>query len=270
MHDKHTIRKIELFIICVFLIVIAIFIPKRIFLGVKNITVPEKDMTYHDNVQNNLKIDTSKITAKAFVIFDVNSDKSIVSFHGEEKMPLASVSKLMTGYIAQRDCNDQVKSYIKEMLITSSNTLAEQIAENCPNREDFLKSMNKTAKDLGLDMTFLNASGLDINNETETSNWGSPRSAAKLLAVFQKEYPQVLEGTTYSNYEGLKNTNTYASNWPFLLGSKTGFTDTAGGNLATIFEPVFGHKICIVVFASSKENRFTDVYSLYKNYLKSL
>ena len=57
-----------------------------------------------------------------------------------------------------------------------------------------------------------------------------PLDVAKLINKLYLEYPKILESTSYSVWQGVQNTNNHASNWPFLLGSKTGYTDVAHGN----------------------------------------
>jgi D-alanyl-D-alanine carboxypeptidase len=47
-----------------------------------------------------------------------------------------------------------------------------------------------------------------------------------------------------------------------LLGSKTGLTDLAGGNLAVVFDAGFDHPVGVVVLGSSEKGRFEDVEKL--------
>jgi len=49
-----------------------------------------------------------------------------------------------------------------------------------------------------------------------------------------------------------------------LVGSKTGYTDLAGGNLLVIVEYPIGHPLGIVVLGSSAEGRFLDVKKILK------
>jgi D-alanyl-D-alanine carboxypeptidase len=44
--------------------------------------------------------------------------------------------------------------------------------------------------------------------------------------------------------------------------SKTGFTDTAKGNLATVINFAPGETYLVIVLQSSKEGRFTDIQKL--------
>ena len=79
-----------------------------------------------------------------------------------------------------------------------------------------------------------------------------------------------MEGTTearasvtgrYGSLLTATNTNDYIS-IPGLIGSKTGFTDLAGGNLAVIYDAGLNHLIAVVVLNSSRQGRFSDVEAL--------
>lgn len=264
-----TIKTWLLFFISILLGVVLFSIPFLFPKEIKPLILPEPPGS-HFSLPSAIHISQDSINGKAYIIYDTDTNTVLAGENIDQILPLASITKLMTALVDKRDCNDLARSYINEMLITSSNSLADKIAETCPNTEDFINRMNATARDLGLSMTFLNPSGLDINDETEPSNLGSALSVAKFIGYLYRTYPDVVEHTVYSDFHGLRNTNYYASNWPFLLASKTGFTDMAGGNLAILFEPVIGHKIAIVVLGSTGELRFKDVYTLLQAYLKSL
>ena len=209
------------------------------------------------------------IVADSYVVYDLVNNK-IIEGRNENKMyALASVTKLMTAYVANMDCKDALKKELDSLLIASDNNAADYIAANCPNSEDFVKSMNNYAVKNNLKLTFVNPSGLDIKEETEASNFGDAVSVAKLLDLLYKKDRKILSHTTRDTYGEIKNTNTFADNLPFLIGSKTGYTDLAGGNLATIYEPLPGSRIAIVVLSSTKEARFQDTFYLLKSYLEN-
>lgn len=253
---------------------IFIMLPHRIYLGIKNIT-PGNDISIQENTLPK-EYPYNDIVAPSYIIYD-NTNKKIIIEKDNTQRPLASVTKLMTALIALGNCQDIVnfdgkemkkEAAVEEMLVESSNEIAEAIANICPNTDDFVGNMNLASRDMGLGMSFANPSGLDQNNETESSAFGSPLDVAILINKLYMQYPKILEATSYSIFNGVKNTNTYASNWPFLLGSKTGFTDVAHGNLAILFEPIPNKRISIVVLGSTKEDRFTDVQKLMNWYLK--
>lgn len=251
-----------------------IFLPERVYLGIRELKF--KDDVSVDNVEEIQNYPYNDLLAPSYVIYD-NTDKKLIASKDNTKRPLASVTKLMTALVAMRSCKDQItisdktmnkQTAVEMMLVESSNEIAEAIAAVCPNTEDFVQNMNRVSKDSGLDLTFRNPSGLDENNETEASAFGSPLDVAKLINKLYLEYPKILESTSYSVWQGVQNTNNHASNWPFLLGSKTGYTDVAHGNLAIIIEPSPNKRISIVVLGSTKEDRFTDVQKLMNWYLK--
>ncbi len=229
----------------------------------------ENTREQESNIISKIEIDTSKIVAKSYVIYDLKNEKVIAGLNENKKYALASVSKLMTTYVALKICRDDLKLELDKILIESDNVAADNVAENCPNFSEFIEKMNYYTKLLNLNMTFKNPSGLDENDETVASNFGDAVSVAKLINILQKENPKLLFHTTNNYYKNYKNTNEYAETYPFLIGSKTGYTDMAGGNLATIFEIGSGEKISIVVLSSTKEGRFEDVKYLLKKYLEA-
>jgi D-alanyl-D-alanine carboxypeptidase len=175
----------------------------------------------------------------------------------------------MTAYVALNYCNDKLKHELDKVLIASDNNKAEFIANNCPNYEEFIKNMNYTARRNDLNMSFINPSGLDINDETEASNYGSAIAVAKLINLVYEKNSNILSHTTKDKYDGIENTNSNVDSIPFLIGSKTGFTDVAGGNLATIYEVGSELRFAIVVLGSTKEGRFIDTQTLFNQYLKN-
>jgi D-alanyl-D-alanine carboxypeptidase (penicillin-binding protein 5/6) len=172
----------------------------------------------------------------------------------------------MTAYTALSYCNDNLKLELDKILIASDNESADYVASNCPNYQEFVDNMNYLAKKNNLDMTFINPSGLDINDETEASNYGTAVSVANLINLLYEKNPNILNHTTKNSYAGIQNTNIKVTSTPFLTGSKTGYTDMAGGNLVTIYEVGPESRFVIVVLGSTKEKRFTDT-QLLLNYL---
>ena len=240
-------------------------LPDRIYLGINDIDISQDIVLDGDTTLKSYPY--NDILAGSYIIYD-NTAKKILIQKDNTAKPLASVTKLMTALVSMRYCQDTVNFEDKEikkadavemMLVESSNEIAEALANICPNRQDFIDNM-----------TFVNPSGLDENNETESSAFGSPLDVAILINRLYLDYPTILESTSFSIFNGIKNTNNYASNWPFLLGSKTGYTDIAHGNLAILFEPIPNKRISIVVLGSTKEDRFTDVQKLMNWYLKRL
>lgn len=236
----------------------------------------EKDHITKNNT--NIKIEKvfkkEDILARSYVIYDLTNKKLIIGEKENEKVPLASITKLMTAYVALENCNDILKLELDRLLIASNNESSDYIADNCPNSTEFIKKMNEIAKKNDLNMSYINPSGLDIDEDLEkeiemtASNYGSAMSVVKLINLFYDKNPEILSHTTRSMFSGIKNTNEIVEKIPFLIGSKTGFTDMAGGNLVTIYEVTKEERFAIVVLGSTKEGRYKDTELLLNYYLK--
>jgi D-alanyl-D-alanine carboxypeptidase len=60
-----------------------------------------------------------------------------------------------------------------------------------------------------------------------------------------------------------KNTNITINDMPSIIASKTGYTDSAGGNLITAFDAGLGSPIVIAVLGSTNQDtRFQDMLQL--------
>jgi D-alanyl-D-alanine carboxypeptidase (penicillin-binding protein 5/6) len=177
------------------------------------------------------------------------------------------------------------------MLITSSNDAAQALAaaaghrlrgtgtplvelsegQEAAARLRFVEQMNAHTDELSLINTrFRNATGLDLS-PSEPGSEGTVRDVARLVEALMREHPDLLlatrePGKTLTTRSGFtheaENTNANVDDVPGLIGSKTGFTDLAGGNLAVAVDADLAHPLIIVVLGSSIEERFTDVAEL--------
>ncbi len=133
--------------------------------------------------------------------------------------------------------------------------------------------MNTEAVTLQLNRThFANPTGLDLSN-SESGAYGSAKDIASLMAYILKTRPEILQATTEPMIEPssaqavshrAKNTNPITRDIPGLIASKTGFTDTALGNLAIAFDRGLNQPVIVVVLGSNPDDRFTDVLNLVK------
>ena len=237
-----------------------------------------------------------EIQAGAYVVYDILNDNIIYGHNENEKMPLASLTKIMTAVtslslvdkntiinINKKDIDGNydlglkknqswhLGELLKYTLVFSSNDGALAITNNLGGEKNFIEMMNKEAKDLHLDLIFNNPAGLDEGNIL--GGVGSAYNIAKLISFANKIMPEILDSTTHTRVNvmssfgiinGIPNTNQNVNNIVGLLSSKTGFTDLAGGNLVITFDLSLGHPIAIVVLNSTKEGRFTDAYKLYE------
>jgi len=163
-------------------------------------------------------------------------------------------------------------------LISSSNDAAYALAasvgallgNNDPTAQ-FIRGMNIRADELGLEtLEFWNTTGLDLSL-TEPGAVGSARDISFLMEYIITKYPEIITPTqqsatrvynTAGEYHEVENTNEIALEIPNLIGSKTGFTDLAGGNLTIAFDVGLNHPIIITVLGSTRNERFTDVLTL--------
>lgn len=166
----------------------------------------------------------------------------------------------------------------KLALISSSNDAAYQLGasvgaalgERDPMTQ-FVTGMNIRAEELDLySMQFYNTTGLDVS-VSEPGAVGSARDVSFLMEYIILNYPEILAPTTNSAarvyntdgaYHEVFNTNDLVGDIPNLLGSKTGFTDLAGGNLTIAFDAGLNRPIIITVLGSTRDGRFTDVETL--------
>lgn len=164
------------------------------------------------------------------------------------------------------------------VLISSSNDGAFALAAAAGNAllpnsgaTSFVTAMNVRAKEIGLLETyFKNPTGLDIS-EQEGGAYGSARDVAFLMEYILRNEPDILtytkeeEAHVYDQAGTLhdaENTNYFVDQIPGLIGSKTGYTDLAGGNLVIAFNAGLDRPIVVVVLGSTQHDRFTDTLKL--------
>lgn len=150
-------------------------------------------------------------------------------------------------------------------------TAAGALLDQSEPTRTFVEAMNIRADELKLTQTyFRNPTGLDIS-ETEAGAYGSARDIAFLMEHMLTETPELLEATTESDstyynaagaYHEAENTNYTVNEIPGILGSKTGYTTLAGGNLVVAFDAGLNRPVIVVVLGSSYNGRFDDVLSL--------
>lgn len=163
-------------------------------------------------------------------------------------------------------------------LIASSNdaafSLANAVGQELGDRDptaQFVAAMNIRADELGLGtLDFSNPTGLD-RSAVEAGAYGSAREVSFLVEYILETYPNLLAATTETSdriynatgeYHEAANTNALIADIPNLLGSKTGYTDLAGGNLTVAFDAGFDRPVIVTVLGSTRSARFADVATL--------
>ena len=237
---------------------------------------------------------TVALSAKSAYVFDLKKQKVLFAKNADETLPLASIAKMMTALVAsQLLAPDAVVTIDKTALAqegdsglmlgekwrfdqlldftlaVSSNDGAVAIAEaTSPN---FVEKMNEKAQSLNLNsMHFFNATGLD-ESLTQSGAYASARDLAKLFEYILKTHPEIFTATTYDKFtlyslDNIKhvaiNTDADVDKIPNIIGSKTGYTDLAGGNLAIVYDASVNYPIIVVVLGSTYYDRFTDIADL--------
>lgn len=139
------------------------------------------------------------------------------------------------------------------------------------NKKLFIEKMNEKARAIGLENTyFTNESGLDVESLTSGA-YGSARDMAMLFEYVLRKHPELFTPTTYAHLDlksesnivhHVTNTNEEVARIAGIIGSKTGYTDLAGGNLVVIVDIGINHPVVIAALASTRDGRFSDVGAL--------
>jgi D-alanyl-D-alanine carboxypeptidase len=248
------------------------------------------------------KLANIPVTAKAYIVYDVTDKRVIVAKNEQQVLPLASVSKVMTALTAHRmaDLDTRVTvgkdakldggyglglkenqswrldELLKYSLIFSSNSGMYAVASHF-GIQSFIARMNVEASKIGSTLQFTNPAGLDLKGQV--GGVGSAYDVALMMTQARKEIPQLLDATTHrritvrtekESLSGIPNTNQDIVAITGAEGSKTGYTDLAGGNLALVFDVALGHPMVLVVLGSTRTDRFTDAETIYKALLASM
>lgn len=242
-----------------------------------------------------------EVHAKAYVVYDLVDKKVLASKNADTPLPLASLSKMMTTFTAlshydkdskiairpaavgagydlglQKNQSWKLGELLKYTLVFSSNDGAYAVADAFGGRKNFIELMNTDSALLGLSLIFTDPAGLDIGSSI--GGVGTALDVAKLFAATRLRFPEIVEATTKARVTvsastgkviGIPNTNQDIVNFFGAEVSKTGFTDSAGGNLAIIVDTTLGHPVAMVILGSTREARFADMETLYRALLAS-
>jgi len=254
------------------------------------------------NLNNQIKSNFKKpeVTASSVLIYDLTIDKAIFLKDPKEKLPMASLTKIITAVIALENKKIDNKYIVRSedlvgedtmgltegevltleellygLILHSANDAAETIANNYDGgREKFIEAMNKKAKSLGLINTnFTNPSGLEGDGNQYTTAYDLlviTRFAIMNFPLFNKIISTVDYTLPYSrNHKEiyLENETNLLTSYPGVRGVKTGYTPEAGFCLVTYLD-YGGHKIIGILLNSS--NRRDEMKELLDYSLKSL
>lgn len=211
------------------------------------------------------------LSSKNVVLYNLNEDKIVYEINKDEKVSIASLTKIMTSLVAL-DHIDNIKDTVKierkmisdliamdayvvglkagevvtyedllyVTMLPSGADGAEGLAYSLAgSEEEFVKWMNDKAIELGLNgLHFANAIGLD-----DIENYGTVEEVAELLQIALKNetFKKIFTTREYTLTNGLtvkssmqEAANTYKLNIDYINGGKTGYTLDAGKCLASI------------------------------------
>lgn len=223
-----------------------------------------------------------QISARAALLYDLTTKKTLFEKDSKEKLPIASLTKIMTAIIALENGKEDDRYIVSEqdlvgensmgltngealsleellygLMLASGNDAAEALASNYNfGRKGFIKAMNDKAKALGLSNThFTNPSGLEgdgnqystaydlfVINNYAISNFPLFQ---KVVSTFQYTIPYSKDHKEFY----LENETNLLTSYPGVKGVKDGYTPEAGLCLVTYLEHE-GHKIVGVLLGS--------------------
>ena len=240
----------------------------------------------------NTNIKKPEIDGEAALLYDLTTKKVLYAKNPKEKLPMASLTKIMTAVIALENKRADDKYSVKSedlvgedamglsegevmslsdllygLILHSGNDAAETLASAYPKgRDGFIKAMNDKVKTLGLsDTNFTNPTGLEGDGKQYTT-------AYDLLVITNfalNNFPLFDEVVSTFDYHipytsshkelYLENETNLLTSYPGVKGVKTGYTPEAGLCLVTYLD-YNGHKIIGVLLGS--DNRIKDMKEL--------
>ncbi len=255
-------------------------------------------MTFIFLVPNVLAADALDLDAKSAILIDATSGKILYEKNVDERLPMASMTKIMSMLIVMENIHNgnlkyddkvlisktassmggsqvflqageeyKLEDLLKCIAVSSANDAVVAVAEKISGSEaEFVNLMNKRAQELGLSNThFDNPHGLDSDN-----HYSSARDMANLAKELLK-YEDILKFTSiYEDYltkpDGsqiwLVNTNRLVRFYEGVDGLKTGFTTNAGYCLTATARKNDFRLISVVMKSSSGDTRSKDTTTL--------
>jgi len=234
------------------------------------------------------------LDASAYVLVDADSGRILVEHNADERLPPASLTKMMTSYIAVHELElgnvkEQTpvpisvkawrkggsKMFVREgtevalidllrgIIVQSGNDASVAVAEYFAGSEEaFAGWMNQYAERFGMTSThFENATGWPADGHLTTAG-----DIAKLALHIVKDHPHYykLYAEKYYEYNNIRQPNRNKLLWrdPSVDGLKTGHTDEAGFCLAASAVRDNTRLIAVVMGTRSEEARARETQKL--------
>ncbi|MDK2778757.1 MAG: D-alanyl-D-alanine carboxypeptidase [Pseudomonadota bacterium] len=234
------------------------------------------------------------LDASAYILLDAESGAVLVEHNADERLPPASLTKLMTSYIAVHELelgnvseNTMVPisekawrkggskmfvrvgtevpliDLLRGIIVQSGNDASVAVAEYFAGSEDaYAGWMNQFAERFGMSNShFVNATGWPADNHYTTA-----RDLATLSLRIIKDHPHYysLYAEKYYEYNDIRQPNRNKLLWrdPSVDGLKTGHTEAAGYCLAASAVRENTRLVAVVMGTRSEEARARETQKL--------
>src|SRR5690554_91357 len=234
------------------------------------------------------------LDASAYILMDATNGQVLVEHNVEERLPPASLTKMLTSYIAIHELDlghvaedtpvpisvkawrmGGSKMFVREgtevplidllrgIIVQSGNDASLAVAEYFSGaEEEFAALMNSFAERFGMhDSHFVNSTGWPAENHYSTA-----RDMATLALHIINDHPQYypLYAEKYYEYNNIRQPNRNRLLWrdPSVDGLKTGHTDEAGYGLVASAKRDDTRFIAVVMGARSDESRARETQKL--------
>ncbi|QVK19404.1 D-alanyl-D-alanine carboxypeptidase [Mycoplasmatota bacterium] len=233
------------------------------------------------------------VSAKAAALMNADTGEFMFTQNPNEKLPIASLTKIMTAILALENANLSDEVTISEeaanqppssinltpgdkltledllygLILRSGNDAAYAIAEYVAgNVDDFVRLMNDKAKALGMnDTNFSNPSGLPDPRE----NISTASDVAKLLryAMENPEFRKIAGTKIYETTSALgipykwAHKHRLVNQVDYVTAGKTGFTKAAGRTLASYAKE---NGISLIAVTLNDPNDWVDHLNMFK------
>lgn len=234
------------------------------------------------------------LAASSWLLVDADSGRVLAEHNADERLPPASLTKLMTAYLVERELNSgnisaddlvpisekawrmggskmfievgtqvPVRELLHGIVIVSGNDASVAMAEYLAGGEaPFADIMNQHAARLGMhDTHFVNATGLP-----DPEHYSSARDLANLSIHIIEDYPEhyAIYAHKQFSYGGIEQPNRNRLLWrdSSVDGLKTGWTNEAGFCLVASAKREGMRLVSVVMGTSSEEARAQETQKL--------
>lgn len=237
------------------------------------------------------------LKAKSAILIDANTGTVLLEKNSHEKLPIASVTKIMTMLLIMEAIDSGVVDYdtkvtvseyswsfggsqvwlepgevftvdelLKAVAIHSANDASVALAEAIAGSEEaFVVMMNQKARELNMnDTNFLDCSGL-----TDVGHYSSAYDIAVMSRELLLKHPEITKYTSTwqakfrenvpgKDYVSLDNTNKLVRHYTGTVGLKTGYTGAAGHCLSAAVVRNGQQLISVVLGEPDSNTRFAE------------